>query len=123
MIAGIDLGDLHADRRIGGTGAFPCELRHLLTVSEDRDDRRARNLAVLAFVLAIAEGGLHRPLRDLLRPGRLLLLAAARLDLRRVICALDVGNLEIFGVDFFDGVDKAWGRIGGAWKRGEAEQP
>ncbi len=52
LIAGIDLGDLHADRRIGETGAFPFELRDLLAVGEDRDDRRARDLAVLALVLA-----------------------------------------------------------------------
>jgi len=123
LIAGIDLGDLHAHRRLAEPGALPFELRDLLAVGEDRDHRRVRDLTVLAPIVDMAERRLDRALRDLLRFGRGVLLAAARLDLRRVIFALDVRNLEIFGVSLLDGVGKAWGRTGGAWKEGEAEQP
>ena len=99
------------------------KLGDLLAVGEHDDDRRAHGLAVLALLLRVAENRPHRALRDLLRNRiafvlvviLVVILAAARLDLGRIVFAVDIGRLEIFCVGLLDGLGKAWGRIGGAW--------
>ena len=50
-IAGIDLGDLHADRRIAEAGASPFKLRDLLAVGEHSDNGRWYRLLALLFLL------------------------------------------------------------------------
>ena len=61
-IAGVEFGDLHADRRIGEAGVLAFEFGNLLVVGEHRDDRHPRGLAILALLLEIAQ---HRPYRPL----------------------------------------------------------
>jgi hypothetical protein len=109
-IAGIDLGDLHAHRRIGGPAAVPFELGDFLAAVEDGDYRRARDVGFRASIFDIAERRLHSSLRDLLSGRRCVLLPAAGLDLRRRVDGRDVGHGEIFGVDLVDSFGEAWCR-------------
>ena len=115
-IAGIDLGDLHAHRR-RAEARIAFELGDLLAVGEHDNDRRAHGVAVLALLFGVAENRLQRALRDLLRNRIALvlvlvvILAAARLDLGRIVFAVDIGRLEIFCVGLFNGLGKAWRRL------------
>ena len=119
-IAGIELGDLHAHRRHAKAG-LSRKLGDLLVVGEGDDDRRVHGVAVLVLLLGVAQNRPHRALRDLLRHRiafvlvviLVVVLAAARLDLGRIVLAGDIGRLEIFRVGLLDGLGKARGRIGG----------
>jgi hypothetical protein len=70
-IAGIEIGDLHAEWRIAEP-SIALELADLLAVEGDGDDRRAHGLvAILGLALGVGERRLERTFVDLLRRRRL----------------------------------------------------
>ena len=106
-IAGIDLGDLHADWRIAHAGAFALKLGNLLAVGEQCDDGDGARLFAGAFP-PVAERSLERAKRDL--PARWLgfLLPASSLDIWRRQLGVEVLQLEIFGIGLLDGLGETW---------------
>ena len=106
-IGGIDLGDLHADRRIARAGAFALELGDLLAVGEHGNDRDGARLFAGAF-LPVAEHSLERAKRDLPARGLGFLLPASSLDIWRRRLDVEVLELEVFGISLLDRLGKAW---------------
>ena len=129
-IGGIDLGDLHADRRIARAGSFALELGNLLAAGEHGDDGDGGRLFARPL-LPVAQRSLERAKRDL--PARWLgfLLPASSLDIWGCRLDVEVLELEVFGIGLLDRLGETWcglcpnrqQRSGDDWEKEAAEWP